>query len=289
MFEGFSQRQALVRDTRINFRVGGDGPPLLLLHGYPQTHAAWHKVAPTLAERFTVVCSDLRGYGASDRPRSDPEHRAYSKRTMAADQLAVMRSLGFLRFAVAGHDRGAQVAHRMALDHPDTVTKLAVLDSVPTLHAWERMDERIAMADFHWLFLTQPDDLPETLIESTPGKYLDWILAHWNGTPGAITPHALSEYRRAFDAGMIHASCEDYRAGATIDLEHDRADLERKLECPVLALWSAAGTGAMFDVLAAWRERATDVEGRALDCGHFLPEERPDEVILALRAFLGEE
>lgn len=289
MFEGFSQRQVLIHDTRINFRISGEGEPLLLLHGYPQTHAAWYRVAPALADRFTVVCSDLRGYGGSDRPRSDPEHRAYSKRVVAAEQVALMRSLGFTRFAVVGHDRGARVAHRMALDHPEVVTRLAVLDVVPTLHAWEHMDRRVAMADFHWLFLAQPDDLPETLIGSTPGKYLEWILAHWNGTPGAITPHMLSEYRSAFDAGMIHASCEDYRASASIDLEDDRADLQHKLECPVLALWSASGTGAMFDVLGAWRDRATDVRGRALDCGHFLPEERPEEVIRELRTFLAGE
>ncbi len=288
MFEGFSQRQMLIRNVRINFRVGGEGPPLLLLHGYPQTHAAWHKIAPALAERFTVVCSDLRGYGGSDRPRSDPEHRSYSKRAMAEDQVAVMQSLGFTQFAVAGHDRGARVAHRMALDHADAVTRLAVFDVVPTLHAWEQMDRQVAMADFHWLFLAQPDGLPETLIGSTPGRYLEWILSHWNRTEGAIPQHLLSEYRRGFDAGMIHASCEDYRASATIDLEHDRADLDRKLQCPVLALWSESGTGTMFDVLAAWRDRATDVRGRALDCGHFLPEERPDEVILELQKFLGE-
>src|SRR5919106_1612502 len=208
----------------INVCRGGAGPPVLLLHGYPQTHVMWHRVAPRLAERFTVVCPDLRGYGDSDKPRGGADHAAYSKRTMAQDQLEVMGALGFERFAVAGHDRGARVALRMALDHRDAVSCLAVLDIVPTRTVYATLDKARATTVWRYLFLVQPYDLPERLIGADPGFYVRWTLEEWSGTPGAIDDEARAEYERCFDRATIHASCEDYRAGASIDLVHDDAD-----------------------------------------------------------------
>ncbi len=293
MFEGFDQRNIDTGEVTINARIGGDGPPVLLLHGYPQTHAMWHAVAPRLAEHFSVVCADLRGYGDSGKPpggpqAGDPDHENYSKRTMARDQVAVMAALGFERFAVVGHDRGARVAHRMTLDHPDRVSRLAVLDIVPTLKAFTEIDQAKATGYYHWFFLIQPYDLPERLIGSDPGFFLRWCLKSWGGGLDFFDPEALAHYERCFaDPAAIHASCEDYRAAATIDLAHDRADLERRIDCPVLALWGSRGRiDAWFDVLETWRERAREVSGRALDAGHFLAEERPEEVAQALLAFL---
>lgn len=289
MFDGFSQKRIETTGATINLLQGGSGPPVLLLHGYPQTHVCWHAVAPQLAGRFTVVCPDLRGYGESEKPPSDAAHHAYSKRVMAQDQVEVMQALGFERFAVVGHDRGARVAHRMALDHAKKVSRLALLDIVPTTKAFATVNQRLATADYHWFFLIQPDELPERLIEADPDFYLQWTLDHWSATPGALTREAIAEYRRCFDAAMIHATCEDYRAAATIDLEHDEADLERRIACPLLLLWSASGTGALFDVRAIWQERASmKVRGRALDCGHFLAEEKPEEVATELISFLSE-
>jgi haloacetate dehalogenase len=288
MFERFVQKRVATTGAAINLLIGGHGPPVLLLHGYPQTHVMWHKVAPVLAERFTVVCPDLRGYGDSQKPSSDSQYLAYSKRVMALDQAEMMRLLGFERFIVVGHDRGARVAYRMALDHADNISKLALLDIVPTRTAFAAVDKAFATDTYHWFFLIQPDDLPEQLIGANPEFYLRWTLDHWCGTAGAITKEAFAEYLRCFDPATIHATCEDYRAAATIDLKHDEADLDSRIGCPLLLLWSATGTGAMYDVLNVWGERATDVCGRALACGHFLAEERPEETAAELISFLSE-
>jgi haloacetate dehalogenase len=285
LFPGFSRAQLAVNGTTINTVRGGVGAPVLLLHGYPQTHVIWHRVAPMLAERFTVVCSDLRGYGDSGKPRSDESHEPYSKRAMAQDQLELMRALGFERFALVGHDRGARVARRLALDHPDSVSRLAILDIIPTETIYGLLDQERALTVWRYFFLVQPPDLPERLIGADPGFYLDWTLREWCGTPGALDEAAVSEYRRCFDAATIHAGCEDYRAGATIDLSHDRAD-KKRIHCPVLVLWSAQGIGSSYDVLAIWQRQADAVHGRALDCGHFVAEERPAETAAELSSFL---
>ena len=286
MVGGFATDRIDAGEVRINAAHGGNGPPVLLLHGYPQTHAMWHRVAPLLAERFTVVCPDLRAYGDSDKPPGGGDHRDYSKRRMAADQLEVMRSLGFDRFAVVGHDRGARVALRMALDHPDAVSRLGVLDIVPTRTIYATIDRGRATTVWRYFFLIQPFDLPERLIGSDPGFYLRWTLDEWCGTPGALTDAALAEYRRCFDEATIHATCEDYRAGASVDLADDEADTAVSVSCPTLVLWSRSGLGASYDVAAIWRERTPDMRGRPLDCGHFLAEERSDEVAAELVAFL---
>jgi haloacetate dehalogenase len=288
MFEGFETREIATAETTIHLRTGGAGPALLLLHGYPQTHAMWHRVAPALAERFSVVCPDLRGYGDSGKPASDAEHAVYSKRSTATDMVAVMAALGHERFALAGHDRGGRVGHRLALDHPAHVAKLAVLDIVPTRTIFRATNQAIATGYFHWFFLIQPNGLPERLIGADPIFYLHWVLGRWGTGLDAFAPEALAEYERCFkDPAMIHASCEDYRAAASIDLAHDEADLDRRIRCPVLALWGRRGLMERhFDVLATWRERADGpVSGRALDCGHFLPEERPEETAAALLEF----
>ncbi len=288
MFEGFSSRTVAAEEADIHLRLGGDGPPLLLLHGYPQTSAMWHRVAPGLAERFTVVAADLRGYGGSAKPPSDPGHHTYAKRAMAADMVQVMAELGFASFAVSGHDRGGRVAYRMALDHPAVVTRLAVLDIVPTHVMWQRMDTELAMAVYHWLFLAQPDGLPEKLIGADPGWWVREKLRRWAGKPDAFAPEALEEYVRCFsDPAAIHASCEDYRAGATVDDLHDAADLgRRRIACPVLALWGEDGISRRAeDPLAAWRPWCDHVDGHSVPGGHFLAEESPVETLTALKGF----
>jgi haloacetate dehalogenase len=288
VFEGFETRRIATAGAEIHLRLGGSGPPLLLLHGYPQTHIMWHKVAPALAERFTVVAADLRGYGESSKPPGGDNHEAYAKRAMARDQIEVMAALGFERFSVAGHDRGGRVAHRLALDHRERVDKAAVLDICPTKAMYERTDKAFATAYYHWFFLIQPYDLPERLIGADPDYYLEWKIGAWGRTENAFGPAALAEYKRCFrDPATIHASCEDYRAAAGIDLEHDAADLEQKVGCPLLVLWGAKGVVARsYDVLALWRERAVQVSGRTLACGHYLPEEAPQETLSELLAFL---
>ena len=291
MFEGFEQGRIEAPGAEIELVRGGDGPPVLLLHGYPQTHAMWHLVAPILAEEFTVVATDLRGYGDSSKPFGEEDHSTYSKRAMAEDQAAVMDSLGFDSFAVVGHDRGARVGHRMALDYPDSVTKLAVLDIVPTHHVFGTVGKELATAYYHWFFFIQPYDLPETLIGAEPSYFLRKKLGGWGTSLETFAPEALSEYERCFDAATIHASCEDYRASASIDLVHDDADLNegRKVECTLLALWGGRGVmERIYDVEAVWQEYASNARGKPLDAGHFLAEERPEETAQELTTFLKE-
>lgn len=285
MFEGFEERRIQTAGAEIFLRTAGSGPPLLLLHGYPQTHAMWHRVAPRLAERFTVVCPDLRGYGASSKPASDPEHLTYSKRATAQDLVEVMAALGFDRFRVAGHDRGARVTHRLALDHPERVERLALLDIIPTLDVFDAVDQQVATATYHWFFLIQPAPFPETLIGHDPAYFLRWHLRSWSaGRDDFFAPEALAAYDAAFaDPATIHATCEDYRAGASIDLVHDRADVGRRVECPALVLWGENGKPANLDEV--WRRYLADVTGKALPAGHFLAEEVPDETAAALLEF----
>lgn len=289
MFEGFDRRDIETGETMIHARVGGSGPPLLLLHGYPQTHVMWHQVAPALAERFTVVVADLRGYGDSGKPMSDPEHLVYSKRKTAGDMVRLMQVLGFDRFRLAGHDRGGRVAHRLAFDHAERVEKVSFLDIVPTRTLFAATDQAIATGYYHWFFLIQPNGLPERLIGGDPTFYLKSKLGHWgHGGIEIFSPEAFDEYERCFkNPDVIHASCEDYRAGASIDLVHDEADLDKKISCPVQALWGRHGMMERhFDVLACWRERALgEVVGKALDCGHFLAEEQPEATAAELEAF----
>ncbi len=288
MFEGFKQVRVNTGEVAINAFVGGQGQPLLLLHGYPQTHVIWHKIAPRLAIHFTVVAADLRGYGDSDKPEGALDHSNYSKRAMARDQVELMRHLGFERFYLAGHDRGARVAHRLAIDHPDRVLKLALLDISPTKKMYESTHREFAQAYYHWFFLIQPKPLPEKLIGSDPQFYLRHKLGSGSAGLAPFTSEALSEYLRCFTPETIHASCEDYRASASIDLEHDRADAQagHKIACPLLVLWGKRGViERCFSPLQDWAEVATDVCGRALDGGHYLAEELPDETCAELETF----
>ena len=265
----------------------GEGPPLLLLHGYPQTGYIWHKIAPLLARDFTVVVADLRGYGDSDKPPTSADHAVYSKRAMAADMIAVMAALGHQQFFVAGHDRGGRVAHRLARDYPQAVEKLAVLDIAPTAMMYDTTDMQFATSYYHWFFLIQPAPFPETLIGHDPKFFLESKMRHWGKDRSAITEDAFDDYLRCFsNPDTIHASCEDYRASASIDLEHDAADAGQKLDIPLLVLWGAtAMVGNKYDMLAAWREVAVDVSGFSVPGGHYLPEESPDETYQALVDF----
>jgi len=264
------------------------GPAVLLLHGYPQTHVIWHAVAPRLAERFNVVATDLRGYGDSAKPATTPDHAPYAKRAMAADQVALMRALGFDRFHLVGHDRGGRVGHRLAMDHAASVLSLTVLDIAPTLAMYEATDEAFARGYWHWFYLIRPAPVPERMIGAHPGLYLRDKMGE-SIARNVFAPEAWAEYVRCFTPGTIHASCEDYRAAASIDLEHDRADREagRKLACPVMALWGALGiVEKCFRPLDEWRRVADDVRGRALPCGHYIPEEQPRALLEDLEAFI---
>ena len=289
MFEGFETRRIATEGAEIHLVMGGSGPPLALLHGYPQSHVAWHRVAPRLAESFTVVVPDLRGYGDSTGPEPDPGHQGYCKRAMAGDVAEVMAALGFERFGLAGHDRGGRVAYRLALDQPERVRRLAVLDMVPTLEMAERTDWAQALADYHWYFLAQPAPLPERLIGADPDFYLEHTIGSWLGAAGNIEAQAMAEYRRAFRRpSVIAAACADYRAGLTTDLAHDDADRAagRRIACPLLALWGAEESDSgRHDYLAIWQGWADRATGRALQCGHFLMEEAPDETAAALAGF----
>jgi haloacetate dehalogenase len=284
VFEGFELSRVDTGEAVIRTRHGGHGPPVLLLHGHPQTHAMWSQVAPLLARDFTVVAADLRGYGESSKPSTASDHQPYSKHAMARDQVEVMRQLGFARFSVAGHDRGGRCAYRMALDHPDRVEKLAVLDIVPTAEMWRRADMEFGLVNWHWYFLAQPEPFPEEVIGANPDAY------YFRGDRTRFDPEALDDYLRAVrNPRTIHAMCEDYRAGATVDFYRDLADRgKRRIQCPVLALWSSRDElERWFDVLAVWREWADDVRGRPIDCGHFLAEEAPEETYEELAAFFG--
>jgi len=290
MFDGFETRALETERGLIHARIGGSGPPLLLLHGYPETHLMWHSCAPALAERFTVVAADLSGYGSSLRPDPADDHAPHSKRAMALDQVQAMASLGHERFAVAGHDRGGRVAYRMALDHPDRVSSLAVLDIVPTAEVWARADDRLALVYWHWGFLAQPSPLPERLIAAAPDAYFEHHLRSigLGVEPDRYPEPVLAAYRAQLeDAGAVQAICEDYRAGATIDRQLDEADRGRQIECPVLVLWGTRGALEPLygDVLAVWRPWARDVRGHGIDASHFLVEDRPGEVATELAAF----
>jgi haloacetate dehalogenase len=283
LFPGFSQRKIRTSGASINLVIGGEGPPVLLLHGYPQTHAMWHKVAPQLARDYTVICADLRGYGDSSKPRGIPGHANYSKRAMALDMAEAMEKLGFTRFHVVGHDRGGRVAHRLARDHGRRVQTLTVLDISPTLKMYQSTNMQFAKAYYHWFFLIQEAPLPEQMLDGLGPRYILTRLGRGKSGIKVFDRRALAEYTRCFDP---HSTCEDYRAAATIDLVHDRKDLKKKLQMPVLALWGRQGViAALFDCLADWREVAADVRGRALQCGHFIPEEKPKELLLELRRF----
>ena len=296
MFEGFEKKRIEVEGVGINLRQGGSGPALLLLHGYPQTHVEWHKVAPRLAEDFTVICPDLSGFGDSDKPPStDADFTTYCKRTTANDLIAVMRGLGFDRFHLVGHDRGVRVGLRMALDHEDSIKSLTNLDVVPSQDAFEAMDSSLAFSWFHWHLMRQPAPFPETLIGANPKFYLDFLLDSWTNIEGAITEEAYAEYLRCFsNPDTIRATCADYR-GVAIDLEHDAIDRGRQLACPVLVLWGGNmpkrpgwQTGANLDMMSVWKRRASSVRGKGMNCGHFIPEERPAELVSELLTFLRE-
>ena len=292
MFEGFADHEVPTGRGSVFARVGGDGPPLLLLHGYPQTHLMWHSTAPLLTGRHTVVVADLPGYGASFRPEPTPDHTAHSKRALAVDLVEAMAVLGHDRFAVAGHDRGGRVAYRMALDHPDRVRAAAVLDVVPTGEVWARADAAMALGYWHWAFLAQPAPLPERLIAADPDAFFDLhVRALGLGrAPGRYPADLVGAYRALLgDPGTVQAICEDYRAGAGVDRDHDDADRgRRRVECPLLALWSARGALPRFygDVLDVWRPWARRATGQGLDASHFLAEDQPEQVAVLLSDFL---
>ena len=292
LFPDTHEHRVRLGEVEIFARIGGSGPPLLLIHGFPQTHAMWHRLAPDLMRHFTCVMPDLRGYGYSSCPANDAANLAYSKRAMAKDLVALMADLGHSRFAVVGHDRGARVAYRMALDHPAAVKCLTVLDIVPTHAMWHGFTVKLAMKTYHWLFLAQPNPLPEMLIERAPIAYLDYTMASWTKTRdlSPFAEDALAEYRLHYATPEhIHATCNDYRAGATADLAADDADhaAGRKIACPTLALWGSGGIPSETDgPLETWREWCMDVSGHAIDSGHFIAEENPAQTLAHLLPFL---
>ena len=291
MFEGFTSHDVTVPGGHVHVRMAGSGPPVLLLHGYPQTHAIWHRTAPAIAGAgWQVICADLPGYGRSSiPPLEDVEH--YTKRAMANALVQAMEALGHARFRVVGHDRGARVAYRMTLDHPGRIAQLATLDVQPTLETFEKLGRAGGLAAYHWFFLAQKHPLPERLIGADPEWFLRWTLDSWVGSGSAFDEEAFADYRASFlQPDRLRASCNDYRAGATLDCEHDRLDRDagRKIGCPMLALWGAGAGCAASDgpVLQTWRRWATNVRGAGLPCGHFIPEEAPEALLAALLPFL---
>jgi haloacetate dehalogenase len=288
VFDGFDQFDIETSVTTIHGRRGGNGPAVLLLHGIPETHLMWHRVAPQLSERFTVVATDLRGFGDSGKPPTSPDHAPYSMREISRDQVEVMRALGYNQFCVVGHDRGARCAYRMALDHPQVVLRLAVLDIVPTGEAFRRADMDFALGYWVWSFLAAPAPVPERLIAGAPDVVVNHMLDAWSEAPDAFPPQIRAEYVEKFrDTATLHAICEEYRAAATLDYRHDEADRgKRQITCPTLVLWSRNGTlEDWYDPLDVWRAWADDVRGGPISCGHFIPEEAPDETVRHLIEF----
>jgi haloacetate dehalogenase len=294
MFEHFKRFRVPVTggldDVEIHGVIGGNGPPLLLLHGYPQSHVIWHRVAQPLAERFTVIATDLRGYGASSKPKGRDDHANYAKREMARDQVEVMRQLGFTSFYLCGHDRGGRVSHRLAVDHPDAVRKLVLLDIAPTLSMYEQTSMDFARSYWWWFFLIQPTPFPESMVAAAPETYLRKKIGWGHAGLKPFTAEAYAAYLSyVSDPATMHGMCEDYRAAASIDLEHDRADREagKKIACPTLALWGEFGVvNRCFTPLADWQRVAMNVSGRTVPCGHYIPEEVPEELVRALSEFL---
>ncbi|MGE5159117.1 MAG: alpha/beta hydrolase [Gemmatimonas sp.] len=289
MFEGFSRERVSVGEVAIDCVVRGSGPPVLLLHGFPQNKALWARIAPQLAERFTVVCADLRGYGDSDKPRGLPDRSNYAFRVMAEDQLRLMRHFGHERFHLVGHDRGGRTGHRMALDHPDAVLSLTVMDIVPTYAMFMDTNRKVAGSYWHWYFLSQPEPFPERLIGNDPDFFYETCLVGWGATRTSdFDPDMLAEYRRSWrDPAMIHGSCSDYRAAASLDLDHDAADLSRKVGCPTLAFYGSSGLMAkLFDIPSEWRKRCEVVTDASLPGGHFFVDQFPDETARVLVKFL---
>jgi len=288
MFTNFQQKTIDTSNATINLVIGGQGFPILLLHGYPQTYYMWHKIAPMLARHFTVIATDLRGYGDSSKPKQNTNnHENYSKRALAQDQIEVMEALGYDEFFLVGHDRGARVGHRLALDYPNKVKKMALLDIAPTLKMYSLTDKNFASIYYHWFFLIQDYPLPETLIANSSKFFLENCLKRWSKDFSAFTQDAISEYQRCFcNWETIHSTCEDYRASATIDLEHDTMN-HQKINCPLLILWGKNGfVGKKYDLLNTWAECANQISGKAIDCGHFLPEEAPQETYKSIYNFL---
>jgi haloacetate dehalogenase len=289
MFEGFTRKSITVDGTDIACVVGGSGPPVLLLHGFPQNMAMWARVAPQLAGQFTVVCADLRGYGDSAKPRCLPDRSNYSFRAMAADQLGLMRRLGFEQFHLVGHDRGGRTGHRLALDHPDAVLSLTVMDIVPTYAMFMDTSRKVAGSYWHWYFLSQPEPFPERLIGNDPDFFYETCLVGWGATKiSDFDSDMIADYRRAWrDPGMVHGSCSDYRAAASIDLEHDTADIDKRVQCPTLAFYGAAGRMAqLFDIAAEWRKRCADLSTSSLPGGHFFVDQFPHDVAQTVTDFL---
>ena len=290
LFPDFQSLWIEVNGVKIMARKGGSGRPLLLLHGHPQTHAIWHRVAQQLAKSFTVVMTDLRGYGDSSKPQGTPDHLNYSKRVMALDQIEVMRHCGFSDFDVLAHDRGARVAHRLALDHPKAVKRLVLLDIAPTLAMYEKTSNQFARSYWHWFFLIQPAPLPERLIEADPAAYVRDVLGRRSAGLAPFDPRALAEYVRCLElSGTAHGLCEDYRASATIDLVHDQSDIDKKnfLQQPLLVLWGEQGVvNQCFEPLKEWSKLAVNVQGHALPCGHYIPEEAPELLLNQVQSFL---
>ena len=279
-----------VNNIKINFRHGGRGEPLLLIHGYPQTHVMWHKIASKLSKNFYVICPDLRGYGDSSKPKGLKNHQNYSKKTMAKDMIELINYLGFDQFYLVGHDRGARVAHRMCLDYEERVLKACLMDIVPTYHMFENTNQNFATGYYHWFFLIQPDNLPEKMIGKDPIYYLKEKLKRWSDKNIAFEKKfdekAVEEYIRCFDEDSIHGTCEDYRAGASIDMVDDKKSRNRKINTPLLVLWGKKGfINRNYDVIKIWQEYANNIQGKTLDCGHFLPEEKPEDVLKELNCF----